>query len=581
MTQPYRRSVVPAIPSRRVALWAMILAAGTMVPSTAVAQADNDVLFDTTGMKLFCELFGDCFPDQSRDSQNNPLPPGSPQFIVPATGYHYHLDGTVLTSGLVGGIIPSGSTLGEMLDILDPGQSRLLDGYVRNPSGTLPNPHNSIWLQTYADNIFGIDLGLTLDLSITDTGVGVFEIRNIDIPLGIVFGTLEINPGSALIETWTPSPRQETEWHFDTDLSSVSGSGPSEIRYLDDPAFGTILGGIGNEDTPNPSNPTGVTQAQSSFTTTDALGIAGPGGSNDAVYVTSPARNLSDPNPDFYRGIGLTLYPKTQPTYPGTYFGQWTMIFDLYIPSSSWNTEWPVALINGTQNNEGPADCLIRNPGNGNGSIGFAVNPGSYLQTPLIGPDRWMRIALVGNLMQTGQTRVYVDGTYIGSTGSDWFYNSVDPTNPLYGDGEPVDPTDWQNWGNFPSPWAMSSGTFPGSTGPTPLASSLGLFCDLGDSDLGPGGRSEVVYLANLYFADDLLSDAEISALGGADAAGIVFTTTPCPPDFNNDGQVNTQDFIAFLNAWTAGDPRADFNEDGTINTQDFIAFLNAWTAGC
>ncbi|MDQ7014333.1 MAG: GC-type dockerin domain-anchored protein [Planctomycetota bacterium] len=55
----------------------------------------------------------------------------------------------------------------------------------------------------------------------------------------------------------------------------------------------------------------------------------------------------------------------------------------------------------------------------------------------------------------------------------------------------------------------------------------------------------------------------------------------PCPPDFNQDGTVNTQDVLAFLNAWSNGDPEADFNNDGTINTQDVLAFLNAWSAGC
>jgi plastocyanin len=54
-----------------------------------------------------------------------------------------------------------------------------------------------------------------------------------------------------------------------------------------------------------------------------------------------------------------------------------------------------------------------------------------------------------------------------------------------------------------------------------------------------------------------------------------------CAADFNGDGTVNTQDVLAFLNAWNARDPRSDFNGDGNINTQDVLAFLNAWTAGC
>jgi len=54
-----------------------------------------------------------------------------------------------------------------------------------------------------------------------------------------------------------------------------------------------------------------------------------------------------------------------------------------------------------------------------------------------------------------------------------------------------------------------------------------------------------------------------------------------CGADFNGDLTVNTQDVLAFLNAWTGQDPRADYNGDGVINTQDVLAFLNAWTSGC
>jgi hypothetical protein len=54
-----------------------------------------------------------------------------------------------------------------------------------------------------------------------------------------------------------------------------------------------------------------------------------------------------------------------------------------------------------------------------------------------------------------------------------------------------------------------------------------------------------------------------------------------CVADFNGDGAVNTQDVLAFLNAWNAGDPSADINGDGTINTQDVLAYLNLWNIGC
>ncbi|MCC7389302.1 MAG: hypothetical protein IT431_11085 [Phycisphaerales bacterium] len=55
----------------------------------------------------------------------------------------------------------------------------------------------------------------------------------------------------------------------------------------------------------------------------------------------------------------------------------------------------------------------------------------------------------------------------------------------------------------------------------------------------------------------------------------------PCPADFNADGLVDTRDFLAFLNAWAAGDGRADANGDGVIDSRDVIAYLNLWAAGC
>jgi hypothetical protein len=54
-----------------------------------------------------------------------------------------------------------------------------------------------------------------------------------------------------------------------------------------------------------------------------------------------------------------------------------------------------------------------------------------------------------------------------------------------------------------------------------------------------------------------------------------------CAADLNGDGVVNTLDFLAFLNLWTAADPTADWNGDGTVNTLDFLAYLNDWVVGC
>jgi hypothetical protein len=70
---------------------------------------------------------------------------------------------------------------------------------------------------------------------------------------------------------------------------------------------------------------------------------------------------------------------------------------------------------------------------------------------------------------------------------------------------------------------------------------------------------------------DHLMADALLFAMGWFD----------CPPDINGDGDVNSLDFVAFLNAFVAGDPAADYNNDGSVNSLDFTAFLNDFVAGC
>jgi hypothetical protein len=92
-----------------------------------------------------------------------------------------------------------------------------------------------------------------------------------------------------------------------------------------------------------------------------------------------------------------------------------------------------------------------------------------------------------------------------------------------------------------------------------------------GPVNIRQGGLIEIANIdlyaphAGSVYHDDL-------ALESADA---------CVADFNGDGSVNTQDVIAFLNAWNAGAGNADINGDGSVNTQDVILFLNLWNAGC
>jgi len=61
----------------------------------------------------------------------------------------------------------------------------------------------------------------------------------------------------------------------------------------------------------------------------------------------------------------------------------------------------------------------------------------------------------------------------------------------------------------------------------------------------------------------------------------VVIEMTACAADFDGDGELTIFDFLAFQNAFDAGDPLADFDGDGELTIFDFLAFQNAFDAGC
>ena len=123
----------------------------------------------------------------------------------------------------------------------------------------------------------------------------------------------------------------------------------------------------------------------------------------------------------------------------------------------------------------------------------------------------------------------------------------------------------------FPSPWA----TAPVSSNAAPMASTLCLFADL-------QGRGESVYVANMLFADEAMTDAQIAALGATSARGIMFPrpASRCIADYNADGGVDGADIESFFLDWEQGVSAADVNEDGGVDGPDIEAFFVAWQAG-
>lgn len=65
------------------------------------------------------------------------------------------------------------------------------------------------------------------------------------------------------------------------------------------------------------------------------------------------------------------------------------------------------------------------------------------------------------------------------------------------------------------------------------------------------------------------------------DGVADALSSSPCPADFDGDGVLTIFDFLAFQNAFDAGELAADFDGDGVLTLFDFLAFQNAFDAGC
>ncbi|MDX2146808.1 MAG: GC-type dockerin domain-anchored protein [Planctomycetota bacterium] len=70
---------------------------------------------------------------------------------------------------------------------------------------------------------------------------------------------------------------------------------------------------------------------------------------------------------------------------------------------------------------------------------------------------------------------------------------------------------------------------------------------------------------------------------GGLGARGLVARVgcPPCAADFNRDGQADLFDYLDFVAAFAAEEPRADFNASGQVDLFDYLDFAAAFASGC
>lgn len=68
---------------------------------------------------------------------------------------------------------------------------------------------------------------------------------------------------------------------------------------------------------------------------------------------------------------------------------------------------------------------------------------------------------------------------------------------------------------------------------------------------------------------------------GGQLQAMYVPAAVACVPDYDKDGELTINDFVAYQQGWQAGEVEADVNYDGAYDVLDFVAFQVLFQAGC
>ena len=189
-----------------------------------------------------------------------------------------------------------------------------------------------------------------------------------------------------------------------------------------------------------------------------------------------PAHYLSFPQLDPANGYLLDL-DDSGPNGGGSYINQYSVVFDLYSPGApNWQ-----ALFNAEPMNGNDADFYI----DPDGAVG--IGDLGYSATGTIAQDTWYRIAFTADL-GAGNVSYYVNGNPVHNrTGG----SLLDGRFSLYSNAD----------------------TLP----------SLLLFNE-GD---GSGNYTHPLYVNSIYFTDQTLGPAEVSALGGPNAVGIVVVPEP------------------------------------------------------
>ena len=261
--------------------------------------------------------------------------------------------------------------------------------------------------------------------------------------------------------------------------------------------------------TPLYANPASMSQPnppQLQFATTGSFGIANLGSGTDTVVMQMPD----------LRGYGLVTglmarFPRlVNGDGTPTKLNRYTVVMDVYVPGAT-DAERPPYYLTLLQTRLGADGAWLIDKRDD--TTGVAASYGGAVT-----PNAWQRLALVMNLSDSGtvsQYRAYVKGSQAADlvpdlvpTSSERNIELVD--RDLYTDGD------------------FSIGTLNDSFNGLGSDSAFYLFnADRNNATDGLiRGELGTLYVANLQFRDDALTDAEIAALGGP-APGVIPVPEP------------------------------------------------------
>ncbi len=168
--------------------------------------------------------------------------------------------------------------------------------------------------------------------------------------------------------------------------------------------------------------------------------------------------------------------------------------------------------------------------------------------------------ALYGAFGAAGGTSISLGTNFVDTTGT--------AAADAVFDGVPMPWFDWQMaWGSD----GVAFDILPGTEGLATVSDATGPVKILAND-----GRTIATFLMDVW---DGSTEAERV---WENMMNLVLSGAPsCRADMDMDGSLTIFDFLAFQNAFDAGDPIADFDGDGSLTLFDFLAFQNEFDLGC